>query len=351
MEGDKSIAIPSKQIGNYVLTTHFLGRGQFGEVVLAHPQKSDRQKVLMACKIIKKSRLTKKMQQNLRNEIGILSRIESTNVIQLYDIQKTPNNFYLFMQFCNGGDLEHLLRERERFSEQEARFILSQILAGFRALSKMKVMHRDLKLANILVHFRNADERMALHEPAKFKEFKKTTELVGNVDIVIADLGFAKKIGEHELAQTKCGTPLTMAPEVLQGARYNHKADVWSLGTIFYEMLTGFPPFMGRDQRDLQDNLKKGFYNFPKHIKLSLEGFDFLNCCLQYDPQNRMAWDELLRHGYANEKEASPENDGLYLSYNPDSGNYQALVQDRPQFNMNEHNATLINTRNPQYFE
>lgn len=142
-----------------------------------------------------------------------------------------------------------------------------------------------------------------------------------------------------------------MAPEVLQGARYNHKVDVWSLGTIFYEMLTGFPPFTGRDQRDLQDNLRKGYYNFPKHIKLSLEGFDFLNCCLQYDPQQRMAWDELLRHGYVNEKAASPENDGLFLSFNPDSGNYQALVRDRPQFNMNEHNATLINTRNPQYFE
>lgn len=61
-------------------------------------------------------------------------------------------------------------------------------------------MHRDLKLANILVHFKNADKHMALHDTAKFKEFKRTTELVGNVDIVIADLGFAKKIGEHELA-------------------------------------------------------------------------------------------------------------------------------------------------------
>lgn len=125
MEGDNTAIVQSKQIGNYVLTTTKLGRGQFGEVVLAHPQQADGAKALMACKIIKKARLSKKMQQNLRNEIGILSRVESPNVIQLYDIQKTPNNFYLFMQFCNGGDLEHLLRERERFSEREARFILA----------------------------------------------------------------------------------------------------------------------------------------------------------------------------------------------------------------------------------
>ena len=66
----------------------------------------------MACKIIKKSSLNARLQQNLKNEIGILSRIQSPNVIGLYDIQKTANNFYLFMQYCNGGDLEKLREMR-----------------------------------------------------------------------------------------------------------------------------------------------------------------------------------------------------------------------------------------------
>lgn len=100
------------------------------------------------------------------------------------------------------------------------------------------------------------------------------------MDIVIADLGFAKKLENEDLTKTQCGTPLYMAPEVLQGNRYDKKADVWSLGAVLYEMLTGFPPFTGTSKEDLKNNLERGNYKLPKHIKLSLEGFDFLNNCL-----------------------------------------------------------------------
>ena len=95
------------------------------------------------------------LQQNLKSEIGILSRIRSPHVIGFYDIQKTLNNFYLFMQYCNGGDLDDLRQLRGRFTEQEARYFLSQIIKGFKAIHEMNVLHRDLKLANILVHFKN----------------------------------------------------------------------------------------------------------------------------------------------------------------------------------------------------
>jgi serine/threonine protein kinase len=71
-----------------------------------------------------------------------------------------------------------------------------------------------------------------------------------------------------------------MAPEILQGKAYDHKVDVWSLGAVFYEMLTGFTPFTGKNKADLKLNLEQGNYKFPKQIKMSLEGLDFLNCCL-----------------------------------------------------------------------
>ena len=90
------------------------------------------------------------------------------------------------------------------------------------------------------------------------------------IKVKIADLGFSRKVEEGQLAQTKLGTPLTMAPEVLDGREYDHKADVWSLGCIFYEMLTGFPPFTGTSQFNLSENLLKGTYYFPKTLKLSL---------------------------------------------------------------------------------
>jgi serine/threonine-protein kinase ULK/ATG1 len=104
--------------------------------------------------------------------------------------------------------------------------------------------------------------------------------LAAKMQIKIADLGFAREMNYEDLTQTICGTPLVMAPEILNGKRYNHKADVWSLGVVFFEMITGFTPFTGRDKRDLINNLDKGVYKLPKKLKLSLSGLDFLNCCL-----------------------------------------------------------------------
>ena len=103
-----------------------------------------------------------------------------------------------------------------------------------------------------------------------------------------------------DLTRTMCGTPVYMAPEILAGKPYDHKVDVWSLGTVFYEMLTGHLPFTGRNKEDLKKNLSKGDYFFPKSIQMSLEGLDFLNCCLQHDPKDRLGWDELLSHSYLN---------------------------------------------------
>jgi len=79
---------------------------------------------------------------------------------------------------------------------------------------------------------------------------------------------------------TNCGTPLNKAPEIFNEKPYDSKADVWSLGIIFYEMLTGFVPFTGRNEQDLISNIERGTYMLPKNVNLSLEGLWFLNACL-----------------------------------------------------------------------
>ena len=98
--------------------------------------------------------------------------------------------------------------------------------------------------------------------------------------VKIADLGFARKLQVGNLAETRLGTPLVMAPEVLDGNKYDHTADVWSLGCVFYEMLTGYAPFTGTSQSNLAENIARGRYYFPKTCKLSLQGLSFLNSCL-----------------------------------------------------------------------
>lgn len=137
-------------------------------------------------------------------------------------------------------------------------------------------MHRDLKLANILLHFplEDFDEKIFPNQTAKINYMNarlKTIDLYkSRIEIKIADLGFSRELSMDEMSETVCGTPLIMAPEVLNGIRYNHKADIWSLGILFFELITGFTPFTGRDRDDLKKNLEKGVYKLPKKLKLSL---------------------------------------------------------------------------------
>ena len=89
-----------------------------------------------------------------------------------------------------------------------------------------------------------------------------------------------------------------MAPEVINGYLYNHKADVWSLGTLLFQMLTGEYPFHGNDLNELKKNLKQGVYKIPKQTQVSPECMDFLNSCLRLESDKRKSWDELLNHPF-----------------------------------------------------
>lgn len=137
---------------------------------------------------------------------------DNVNIIKLYDLKKTANNFYLMLEYCNEGDLMAELKREKFLTEEKAVEYLCQILNAFKTLVKNKIMHRDFKLANILKH----DGR-----------------------IKVADFGFAKLLSQEDFTTTMLGSPLNMAPEVLGGNEYNNKADIWSIGTVFYEMLFG----------------------------------------------------------------------------------------------------------------
>lgn len=134
-------------------------------------------------------------------------------------------------------------------------------------------MHRDLKLPNVMLHFTDIPLNACTDPMFNLKEYITKFDFehkFANITCKIADLGFARKLQDDELAKTGCGTPLLMAPEVLGGKHYNHKADVWSIGCIFYELLTGFMPFTGVSHQNLRENLRKGTYKIPNTVKLSL---------------------------------------------------------------------------------
>jgi serine/threonine-protein kinase ULK/ATG1 len=254
-----------KVVDNYVLE-RIIGKGQFGEVFKGYNKLNGED---IAVKTVNRANLKGKFYELLENEIKVLRTCNNPNIIKLYDIKKTKNNIYLVLEYCNEGDLMEYLKEKQRLTEDEAIDFFVQILSAFKVLVRNKIMHRDFKLANILKH---------------------------NGSIKIADFGFAKLLGNDAFTSTTLGSPLNMAPEVLEGKNYNNKADIWSVGTCFYELLFGKPPFTAKNIQELLSNIKTKGLRFPKNVPINPIVEDVLRQMLIVDPNKRIDWDDLFDH-------------------------------------------------------
>ena len=255
-----------RQVDNYILERK-IGSGQYGEVFKGYNKLNGQD---VAVKVIRRDFIKGKFLELLENEISILKSCSNENIIKLYDMKKTANNFYLILEYCNEGDLGVYLKQKKYLTEDEAVDFLLQIINAFKTLVKDNIMHRDFKLANILKH---------------------------NGTVKVADFGFAKLLGEEGTAATILGSPLNMAPEVLDGAVYNNKADIWSVGTVFYELLFGKPAFMAESIIELKHNIKTQKLHFPKRINnISPELEDVIKRMLTVDVNKRISWEELFVH-------------------------------------------------------
>ena len=221
--------------------------------------------------------------------------MRSPFVIGYEDACASQNWLFLVMEYANGGNVKALLKRQQDgyFSEIIAQKIMKQLVQGLSYLYGKNIIHRDLKLENLLVHFPN---RGSAHPIAWEKIDLETEEFI----IKIADFSFARSLDHEEQTDRPCGTPLLMAPEVIQRQKYGFKRDVWSLGCIFFQLLTGQYMF-GDEQisiRDLTANVLQGKYSIAKELKVSLQGLEFLNRCLDYNEKTRLGWDEVADDEY-----------------------------------------------------
>lgn len=122
-----------------------------------------------------------------------------------------------------------------------------------------------------------------------------------NFQIKIADFGFSKKLrNKGQINKTICGTPLYMAPQVVQKTKYNYKADTWSIGVILFELLNGLTPFHSKNRNEFEGKVASSIYNFKDSVKpnLTLESILFLSQCLQHNEVERKCVSELIQHPY-----------------------------------------------------
>ena len=260
-----------KKVGNYLLVQK-IGQGQFG-VVYKGVSIEDQKKVFAIKCILKKKLESNSMLSRLfQTEMSVMSKLHHPNIMHLFEFMETANNYYLVIQYCNNGDLETYLKKMGRLSEDEAVYFLMQIMNAFQTLHRNKIMHRDVKLANIFLQ----DDK-----------------------VVIGDFGFAKQ--GVDVTRTKLGTPITMAPELLSstGNSYTSKADLWSIGVCFYQILFGKTPFEAKSYEELKEKVKSmsgSNLKFPKDLVISKECRDLLVNLLQYDANKRIEWKEFFNH-------------------------------------------------------
>ena len=282
------------QVDDLTLTKS-LGKGAFGEVFLTQKKGS---KELFATKRL--DRAFSEKPENIKllsNEITLLKKINHPNIVRLIDLKKTKSHCYIVMEYCNGGDLSGCLKKykaayKRPFSEEIVQYIMRQVVNGINFLHSNKIIHRDLKLDNILVTFPSENDKKSLNM------MKATAKII--------DFGFATKLqaAKSNLTYTILGTPANMAPQILEQMEqrtpnrqgYDEKVDIWSLGTLCYEMLVGHMAFCASSMQELSKKVKQGSYSLPTN--LSKEVVSFIDSMLQADPNKRLSARDLLKHDF-----------------------------------------------------
>lgn len=255
-----------------------LGAGHYAEVFKCKNKKTG---TLHAVKVVDKKKTTTKQQGELLGEVSVLKDLDQENCLKLSGCYDEGEKVYVVLELIGGGELFAKICSEKHFSEKEAAKIMFQLMSGLNYLHSKNIIHRDLKPENLLLTTR--DE---------------------NWKLKIVDFGFAEKV-EGETLVKCCGTPLYIAPEVLNaglfktGPPYGIKADIWSAGVICYILLCGYPPFRAKTQADQFKKVVEAKLEFPQNKmwgQISPAAIDFIQRMVTVDTNKRASAAEMLKH-------------------------------------------------------
>jgi len=256
-----------------------LGKGNYSVVKLGKEKSSGK---IVAVKCIEENKLTHEDKVALKDETGLLYKLDHPNIIKFFAFFHESPNYYIVTEYVGGGELFDRIVEKEVYSEKDAQNVVQTIAGAIKYCHDRNVVHRDLKPENILL-----------------AKDEKTGEIMDN-NIKIADFGFAKenKPTTSNGLTTACGTPGYVAPEILLGKSYGKEVDMWSFGVIIYILLCGYPPFHSDNQNEMFKLIKAGNYEFDPTYwsEVSDTAKDLIKKLLVVDGKQRMSVDQLLEH-------------------------------------------------------
>jgi len=246
-----------------------LGKGAFGMVCLVKRKFDGKTYAMKRIKIVQ---LSDKEKENALNEIRILASLSHKNIIGYKDafFDQKSKTLNIVMEFADDGDIsvkiKYNLKHKLHFEENVIWKYFIQILEGLNYIHEKKIIHRDLKSANIFL-------------------MKDRTIKIGDLNV--------SKINKLGMAYTQTGTPYYASPEIWLDQPYDYKSDIWSLGCILYELCELKPPFRGTSLKNLCINIQKGIYNpIPSYYSDDMR--NIISMMLQKDPNKRPTTDEIL---------------------------------------------------------
>ena len=284
---------------NFYLYGRLIGQGAFGKVNIGLNILAGR---VVAIKSFNKKELDKNGEnmKKILYETDLMKKLNHPNITKILEVFEDDDYILISMEYINGGNLFSFVKKRRKLSEKTAKYLFKQIILGIQHIHSHKIVHRDIKLENILIDLNN--------------------------NIKICDFGIGKILSyNRQLLYDKCGTPMYMAPEILLSSK-NHgyegyPVDIWSAGISLYIMLSGTLPFNLNNNESSsidessENNIELQYSiinNEPKHIeKISDEARDLLNGLLNKNPNKRLTIDQILKHPWMQ----MDERKGKYKKY------------------------------------
>lgn len=276
---------------------------------------------LVAIKTVNLSKLNTKLKENLSSEIEILKGLHHPHIVALIDRKESSQHINLVMEYCALGDLSYFIRKRDKLGQQEytadmiqkypnprtgglnevvVRHFLKQLADALKFLREKNLIHRDVKPQNLLLN--PSPQYLTRHRPERMPYSASNNSLTPRVGLEslpmlkIADFGFARSLPATSLAETLCGSPLYMAPEILGYQKYDAIADLWSVGAVLFEMMTAKPPFRAQNHVELYRKIEKtdDRIKFPDDIIISSTMKQTIRSLLKKNPKDRISFPEFF---------------------------------------------------------